>query len=104
MSCRRCARRSIARTTATCFDEVERIERILRPLHAALLLEPNPIPLKRALDRLKLIEESLRLPLAPLAPAADRHLATVLERIMPAEQIEVARFAAADPLIAPRAA
>jgi 4-hydroxy-tetrahydrodipicolinate synthase len=86
------------------FDEVQRIERILRPLHAALFLEANPIPLKRALHRLKLIEDGLRLPLTPLAPAADRHLAAVLERIMPAEQIEAARFAAANPLIAPRAA
>jgi 4-hydroxy-tetrahydrodipicolinate synthase len=86
------------------FDEVQRIERILRPLHAALFLEPNPIPLKRALHRLKLIEDGLRLPLTPLAPAADRHLAAVLERIMPAEQFEAVRFAAANPLIAPRAA
>jgi 4-hydroxy-tetrahydrodipicolinate synthase len=86
------------------FDEVQRIERILRPLHAALFLEPNPIPLKRALNRLKLIEDGLRLPLTPLSPAADRHLAAVLERIMPAEHVEAARFAAANPLIAPRAA
>ncbi len=85
-------------------DEVQRIERILKPLHAALFLEPNPIPLKRALHRLKLMEDGLRLPLTSLTPAADRHLAAVLERIMPAEQIEAARFAAANPLIAPRAA
>jgi len=85
-------------------DEIERLERILRPLHAALFLEPNPIPLKRALHRLKLIEDGLRLPLTPLAPQADRLLAAVLERIMPAEQVEAARFAAAHPLIAPRAA
>lgn len=86
------------------FDEVQRLSCILRPLHAALFLEPNPIPLKRALYRLKLIEDGLRLPLTPLTPAADRHLAAVLERIMPAEQVEAARFAAANPLIAPRAA
>ena len=85
-------------------DEVERLDRILRPMHAALFLEPNPIPLKRALRRLKLIEDGLRLPLTPMAPLADRHLAAVLERIMPAEQIEAARFAAMHPLIAPRAA
>ena len=86
------------------FDEVQRLSRILRPLHAALFLEANPIPLKRALHRLKLIEDGLRLPLTPLAPAADRHLAAVLERIMPAAQVDAARFAAASPLIAPRAA
>jgi 4-hydroxy-tetrahydrodipicolinate synthase len=85
-------------------EEIERIDRILRPLHAALFLEPNPIPLKRALHRLKLIQDGLRLPLTPMTPAAERHLAAVLERITPAEQIEAARFAAAHPLIAPRAA
>lgn len=85
------------------FDEVQRIERILRPLHAALFLAPNPIPLKRALHRLKLMEDGLRLPLTSLAPPADRHLADVMERIMPAEQIEAARFAAAK-ATAPRAA
>jgi len=85
-------------------DEIERLDRILRPLHAALFLEPNPIPLKRALSRLKLIQDGLRLPLTPMTPQAERHLAAVLERIMPAEQIEAARFAAAPPLTAPRAA
>ncbi|WP_428668821.1 4-hydroxy-tetrahydrodipicolinate synthase [Reyranella sp.] len=85
-------------------DEIERLDRILRPLHAALFVEPNPIPLKRALHRLKLIQDGLRLPLTPLSPTADRHLAAVLERILPAEQIEAARFAAAHPLVAPRAA
>ncbi|MBN9091164.1 MAG: 4-hydroxy-tetrahydrodipicolinate synthase [Reyranella sp.] len=85
-------------------DEIERLDRILRPLHAALFLEPNPIPLKRALHRLKLMQDGLRLPLTPMTPQAERHLAAVLERITPAEQIEAARFAAAHPLIAPRAA
>lgn len=85
-------------------DEIERLDRILRPLHAALFLEANPIPLKRALHRLKLIQDGLRLPLTPLSPAADRHLAAVLERILPAEQVEAARFAAAHPLVAPHAA
>jgi 4-hydroxy-tetrahydrodipicolinate synthase len=85
-------------------DEIERLERILRPLHAALFLEPNPIPLKRALHSLKLIEDGLRLPLTPLSPQANHHLAAVLDRIMPAERVEMARFAAAHPLTAPRAA
>ena len=69
-------------------DEIERLDRILRPLHAALFLEPNPIPLKRALHRLRLIQDGLRLPLTPLSSTADRHLAAVMERIMPAEQFE----------------
>jgi 4-hydroxy-tetrahydrodipicolinate synthase len=84
--------------------EIERLSRILAPLHAALFLEANPIPLKRALSRLKLIQDGLRLPLAPLTPEADRRLAVVLERIMPAEQSEAVRFANAHPLVAPRAA
>lgn len=85
-------------------DEVERLDRILRPLHAALFLEAHPVPLKRALHRLKLIDDAVRLPLPPLAPQDDRHLAAVMERILPAEQVEAARFAAAHPLTAPRAA
>lgn len=40
----------------------------LRPLHRALFLESNPIPVKWALARLGFIEDGIRLPLTPLSP------------------------------------
>lgn len=84
--------------------EVQRIDRILAPLHAALFLEANPIPVKRALNRLDMIEDSLRLPLTPLSPEADAKLARVLDRIVPAEEEEALRAASARPQAAARAA
>ncbi|MFO7305161.1 MAG: 4-hydroxy-tetrahydrodipicolinate synthase [Gammaproteobacteria bacterium] len=39
----------------------------LRPLHRALFVESNPIPVKWALARLGLIEDGIRLPLTPLS-------------------------------------
>lgn len=47
----------------------------LRPLHHALFLEPNPVPVKWALARLGLIPPGIRLPLTPLER---RHHATLL--------------------------
>lgn len=43
----------------------------LQGLHKHLFIEPNPIPAKWALARLKLIPEGLRLPLTPLTRAAE---------------------------------
>lgn len=43
----------------------------LSKLHAALFVESSPIPVKWALQRLGLIEDSIRLPLTPLA--RDKH-------------------------------
>jgi 4-hydroxy-tetrahydrodipicolinate synthase len=40
----------------------------LQPLHKSLFLEPNPIPVKWALQQLGLIPDGIRLPLTPLAP------------------------------------
>lgn len=48
--------------------EAEAIDARLRPLHAALFLEPNPIPVKWALCQRGLIGEGLRLPLTSLDP------------------------------------
>jgi len=39
----------------------------LMPLHLAMFLEPNPIPVKWAVSRLGLIERGIRLPLTPLS-------------------------------------
>lgn len=48
----------------------------LMPLHKALFVEPNPIPVKWAVQQLGLIEEGIRLPLTPLA---DQYHAVVRE-------------------------
>ena len=39
----------------------------LQPLHRALFLEPNPIPVKYALGYMGLIDPTMRLPLVPLS-------------------------------------
>jgi 4-hydroxy-tetrahydrodipicolinate synthase len=45
----------------------EAINQRLVPLHKALFLEPNPIPVKWAVQQLGLIAEGIRLPLTPLS-------------------------------------
>jgi 4-hydroxy-tetrahydrodipicolinate synthase len=47
-------------------DEAIAIDARLAPLHGALFVEPNPIPVKWAVHRIGLIGETLRLPLVPL--------------------------------------
>lgn len=46
--------------------EAARIDTTLEPLHRALFLESNPIPVKWALHQMGLIDEGIRLPLTPL--------------------------------------
>jgi 4-hydroxy-tetrahydrodipicolinate synthase len=48
-------------------DEARRLNEQLKPLHRALFVESNPIPVKWALARLGLIGDGIRLPLTPLA-------------------------------------
>jgi len=67
-------------------DAVRRVNDRLQPLHEALFLESNPIPVKRALHRLGFCADELRLPLTPLGPAADAVLASVLEVVWAAEE------------------
>lgn len=43
------------------------IDQHLAPLHSALFVESNPIPVKWAVAELKLMEHALRLPLTPLS-------------------------------------
>jgi 4-hydroxy-tetrahydrodipicolinate synthase len=83
---------------------IARLESILAPLHAALFLEPNPIPLKRALHRLGLMVDGLRLPLTPLSPVVDAHLAKVLQTVRPLEEEEALRVVPGRPFFRPRAA
>ena len=46
------------------------IQRKLMPLHKALFVEANPIPLKWAMARMGLCGETMRLPMTPLSEAA----------------------------------
>jgi 4-hydroxy-tetrahydrodipicolinate synthase len=84
--------------------DIARLEAILAPLHAAMFLEANPIPVKRALYRLGLMVDGLRLPLTPLSPLADVRLADVLKTVMPLEGQEGRRDVATRRLFRPRAA
>jgi 4-hydroxy-tetrahydrodipicolinate synthase len=74
-------------------DAIARLEAILAPMHAAMFLEANPIPVKRALHRLGLMVDGLRLPLTPLSTMADAQLAEVLRTVLPLEEKE-GRYAA----------
>jgi 4-hydroxy-tetrahydrodipicolinate synthase len=62
----------------------ERIDAGLRPLHSALFVEGNPIPVKWALSELGLIQAGIRLPLTPLSEGCHARvraaLATALGR------------------------
>jgi 4-hydroxy-tetrahydrodipicolinate synthase len=59
---------------------------LLAPLHAALFVESNPIPLKGALAHLKLCTDEVRLPLTRATAATQELLRSVLAEIMLAEQ------------------
>ena len=48
-------------------DEAAAIDTRVAPLHQALFIEPNPIPVKWAVHRLGLVGEGIRLPLVPLS-------------------------------------
>jgi 4-hydroxy-tetrahydrodipicolinate synthase len=48
-------------------DEARRLNERLKPLHRALFVESNPIPVKWALARMGLTSDGIRLPLTPLA-------------------------------------
>lgn len=50
------------------WDEARAIDQRLQPLHKALFVESNPIPVKWALAHLGLIPSGIRLPLTQLSP------------------------------------
>lgn len=59
-------------------DEAAAANERLMPLHRAMFVEPNPIPVKWAVQRLGLIGPGIRLPLTPLsAPLAPQVLAAM---------------------------
>ena len=64
---------------------------LLAPLHAALFVESNPVPLKAALACLKLCTNEVRLPLTRATPATDEVLRNVLAGIMREEELAARR-------------
>ena len=59
--------------------EAERINASLMPLHENLFLEANPIPVKWALQEMKMIPNGIRLPLTPLAESCQGILRTAMQ-------------------------
>ena len=49
------------------FDEAKELDQRLQPLHEALFVESNPIPVKWAVSQLGLMEPHIRLPLTPFS-------------------------------------
>jgi 4-hydroxy-tetrahydrodipicolinate synthase len=76
---------------------VRSIEATLAPLHRALFLESNPIPLKAALAQLRMCGETVRAPLTPANAATRAALAESLDLAMP-EEDRAGRFGAAPAL------
>ncbi|NLG76204.1 MAG: 4-hydroxy-tetrahydrodipicolinate synthase [Xanthomonadaceae bacterium] len=62
-------------------DTARSLNETLKPLHRALFVESNPIPIKWALARLGLIGDGIRLPLTPLS---EQYHAQVLEAVQAA--------------------
>jgi 4-hydroxy-tetrahydrodipicolinate synthase len=60
------------------WDRARAIHMQLLPLHDAMFLEANPIPVKAALAILGAIDPEIRLPLTPLSAAAEEKLRGVL--------------------------
>jgi 4-hydroxy-tetrahydrodipicolinate synthase len=60
--------------------EAERLDQQLMPLHENLFLESNPIPVKWALQEMRLISEGIRLPLTPLAAACHAPLRAAMQQ------------------------
>ncbi len=48
-------------------DAARQVDDLLRPLHSALFVESNPIPVKWALQQMGLIESGIRLPMTTLS-------------------------------------
>jgi len=59
--------------------EAERLNQQLIPLHEKLFLEANPIPVKWALQEMKLIPGGIRLPMTPLAESCHAPLRAAMQ-------------------------
>jgi 4-hydroxy-tetrahydrodipicolinate synthase len=64
---------------------------LLHPLHAALFVESNPIPVKAALSHLGLCADDVRLPLTRATPATQERLLRLLPNLMVTEEHAVGR-------------
>ncbi|HET6725188.1 MAG TPA: 4-hydroxy-tetrahydrodipicolinate synthase [Gammaproteobacteria bacterium] len=72
-------REMIAAARAGDRAQTESLDSQLRPLHKALFVETNPIPVKWALAQMNLIGDGIRLPLVPLSDAAQPAVRTALQ-------------------------
>jgi 4-hydroxy-tetrahydrodipicolinate synthase len=70
---------AIAAARAGRADEARAVDLTLKPLHRALFVEANPIPVKWALARMGLIADGIRLPLAPLGKEYQGHVLEALQ-------------------------
>lgn len=59
--------------------EADRLNQLLIPLHKNLFLEANPIPVKWALQEMKMIPSGIRLPLTPLAESCHAPLRAAMQ-------------------------
>ncbi len=62
-------------------DNMQKIANMLAPVSEAMFVEPNPIPVKYALSRMKLIDNELRLPLTMASDKTKRRLDLLLASI-----------------------
>ena len=65
---------------------VREISRRIAPLHQAMFVESNPIPVKWALERLGLIRAHYRLPLTPLDPIWHERIDAALGEALAADE------------------
>jgi 4-hydroxy-tetrahydrodipicolinate synthase len=68
-----------------------RLRDLLAPLHEAMFLESNPIPVKAALELAGLCASTPRLPLTPATPATRLHLEALLPALLAAEEASLAQ-------------
>ncbi|MCL6271526.1 4-hydroxy-tetrahydrodipicolinate synthase [Sansalvadorimonas sp. 2012CJ34-2] len=59
-------------------EEARALNERLMPLHKNLFAESNPIPVKFALQEMRLIDSGIRLPLTPLSPACHKQVRDAL--------------------------
>lgn len=59
-------------------EQASKLDEQLAPLHRAMMMEPNPIPVKAALAQLGLLEEHLALPLVPATSATKMTLSELV--------------------------
>lgn len=60
-------------------EEARSINERLLPLHTAMFVESNPIPVKWALEQLGLVQSGIRLPLTPLSAQYHQQVKTALQ-------------------------